>query len=236
MRSHTAALHNKTTIPPALPVIHFSYKPTHPTHTATFFFFNDTATTEIYPLPLPDALPIFAPTADLSATTPIDEGSSSTVSFANQSDPSTADTNAGFHYAYSCSNGDLSGATYANTAGSTSSTQCTYNDGVSNHTVKARIIDKDNGFTEYTTVVHVLYADLTVAKTAPPSTIAGAAAGFDYTLTVTNNGPDANVGGFHVNDTLPSGTNFSSSGSSAGCSAVGLHVTCLKNFGLASSV
>src|SRR5256884_5339023 len=84
--------------------------------TATFFFFNDTATTEIYPLPLPDALPIFAPTADLSATTPIDEGSSSTVSFANQSDPSTADTNAGFHYAYSCSNGDLSGATYANTA------------------------------------------------------------------------------------------------------------------------
>src|SRR5205823_1348066 len=50
-----------------------------------------------------------APTADLSASSPINEGSSSTVSFTNQLDPSNADTAAGFHYAYDCNNGDLSG-------------------------------------------------------------------------------------------------------------------------------
>src|SRR2546428_6662973 len=31
-----------------------------PIHIFFFFFFNDPATTEIYPLPLPDALPIFS--------------------------------------------------------------------------------------------------------------------------------------------------------------------------------
>src|SRR2546427_2064015 len=33
-----------------------------PTHLFTFFFFNDTATTEIYTLSLHDALPIWSPT------------------------------------------------------------------------------------------------------------------------------------------------------------------------------
>src|SRR2546429_7649231 len=79
----------------------------------------------------------------------------STVSFTNQLDPSNADTAAGFHYAYDCNNGDLSGATYANTAGSSASTTCSYDDGPSDHTVKARIIDKDGGFSQYTTPVHV---------------------------------------------------------------------------------
>ncbi len=92
---------------------------------------------------------------------PVDEGSPATISFSNQHDPSSADTTAGFHYAYSCSNGDLSGATYANTAGSTDSTSCTYDDGPSDHTVDARIIDKDGGFTEYTTSVHVNNVDPT---------------------------------------------------------------------------
>src|SRR2546429_7224216 len=89
----------------------------------------------------------------------------STVSFTNQLDPSNADTAAGFHYAYDCNNGDLSGATYANTAGSSASTTCSYDDGPSDHTVKARIIDKDGGFSQYTTPVHVN----NVAPTANPS-------------------------------------------------------------------
>src|SRR5205823_9769249 len=55
-----------------------------------------------------------APNATLGNGGPVDEGSPVSVSFSGQSDPSTADTNAGFHYAYSCTNGDLSGATYAN--------------------------------------------------------------------------------------------------------------------------
>ncbi len=96
-----------------------------------------------------------APTADLANNSPVNEGTLATITFTNQFDPSATDTAAGFHYAYSCSNGDLSAATYANTAGSTASTTCTYDDGPSTHTVKARIIDKDDGFTEYTTVVTV---------------------------------------------------------------------------------
>src|SRR6185436_8409279 len=95
-----------------------------------------------------------APTATLSNNGPVDEGLPATVSFTNQLDPSNADTAAGFHYAYSCSNGSLAGATYAG-SGTSDSTSCTYDDGPSSHTVKARIIDKDGGFTEYTTTVAV---------------------------------------------------------------------------------
>ena len=94
------------------------------------------------------------PTADLGSDSPVSEGSPATITFTNQFDPSEADTLAGFHYAYSCSNGDLSGATYASSSTSASTT-CTYADGDSDHVVKARIIDQNNGFTEYTTPVHV---------------------------------------------------------------------------------
>src|SRR5205823_5197235 len=96
-----------------------------------------------------------APTATHSNDGPVNEGSPATASFSNKLDPSNADTAASFHYAYDCNNGDLSGATYANTVGSSDSTTCTYPDGPSDHTVKARIIDKDGGFSEYTTSVHV---------------------------------------------------------------------------------
>jgi hypothetical protein len=43
-----------------------------------------------------------APTATLSNNGPVNEGSSATISFSGQSDPSSVDTAAGFHYAYSC--------------------------------------------------------------------------------------------------------------------------------------
>ena len=43
-----------------------------------------------------------APTADISNDGPIDEGGSATVSLTNPSDPSSDDTTAGFHYAFSC--------------------------------------------------------------------------------------------------------------------------------------
>ena len=83
------------------------------------------------------------------------------------------------------------------------------------------------------TTVHTL-ADLSVAKSAPSDTVAGAAAGFDYTLAVSNNGPSDNTGGFHVSDTLPAGTSFQSSGSDAACSASGQDVTCANTSGLAA--
>src|SRR5439155_8922898 len=104
------------------------------------------------------------PAGTFSSGGAVNEGSAVTVSFSGQSDPSSVDTTAGFHYAYSCTNGDLSGATYAG-SGSSASTSCTFDDGPANKNVKARIIDKDGGFTEYTTSV-------TVNNVAPTATLA----------------------------------------------------------------
>ncbi len=117
-----------------------------------------------------------APTATLGNNGPMNEGSPVTISFSGQSDPSTADTTAGFHYAFSCSNGDLSGSTYAG-SGTVSSTMCTFPDDGS-FTVKGRIIDKDDGFTEYTTVVTV--SNVAPQVTAPADQLAneGSSANF----------------------------------------------------------
>jgi uncharacterized repeat protein (TIGR01451 family) len=52
-------------------------------------------------------------------------------------------------------------------------------------------------------------ADLAVSITAPSSVqTAGAPAGFDYAISVTNNGPSDNAGGYTVNGTLPVGLTF----------------------------
>src|SRR5207248_285241 len=80
------------------------------------------------------------PTADLSNTGPVDEGSPVTVKFDNQHDPSSADTAAGFHYAFACDDGSLAASNYGNSGGS-DSTQCTFADN-GTYPVRARIIDK----------------------------------------------------------------------------------------------
>jgi len=69
-------------------------------------------------------------------------------------------------------------------------------------------------------------ADLALTNSGPATALAGDAAGFDYSLTVTNQGPSDNVGGFVLSDMLPVGLSFQSSGSDAACSAVGQLVTC----------
>jgi hypothetical protein len=94
-----------------------------------------------------------APTAALGNNGPVNEGSAATISFSNQFDPSNADTAAGFHYAYACDNGSLAAATYGG-SGTSTSTTCTFADN-GTRTVRARIIDKDNGYSEYTTNVTV---------------------------------------------------------------------------------
>jgi hypothetical protein len=78
-------------------------------------------------------------------------------------------------------------------------------------------------------------ADLSASKSAPAMGVAGDAAGFDYMVTVTNNGPAASAGGLTVLDTLPGGTNFSASGSDPGCSALGQTVTCTNASTLANA-
>lgn len=95
-----------------------------------------------------------APTATFTAATgTLDEGGTGTFAFTNPADPSSADTQAGFHYAFACDGVALTGATYAN-SGTNATTTCTLNNS-GNQTIRARIIDKDNGFTEYTAAVVV---------------------------------------------------------------------------------
>jgi len=108
-----------------------------------------------------------APTASLANNGPINEGSSATITFSGQFDPSSADTSAGFHYAYVC-DGALTVPTYAG-ASTSATTSCHYDDGPSDHTVTAAIIDQNNAFTTYTTIVHVNDVLPTAAFSAPSS-------------------------------------------------------------------
>jgi hypothetical protein len=120
-----------------------------------------------------------APTASFPATRTVNEGSSSTFAFTGPSDSSAADTAAGFHYAFSCTGASLAGATYSG-SGTAASVTCSFADGPSSPTVRARIIDKDGGFNEYTTAV-------TVNNVAPSLAISGAASvseGSAYSLTL----------------------------------------------------
>jgi single-stranded DNA-binding protein len=124
-----------------------------------------------------------APTATLANNGPVNEGSAATISFSAQSDASSADMAAGFHYAYSCDGSAFSPApTYAGTAGSTASTSCSFNDDGSK-TVRARIIDKDNGFTEYTTTVTVTNVAPTVSVTGAASANEGDTESYSYSWT-----------------------------------------------------
>src|SRR5207302_11330800 len=119
-----------------------------------------------------------APTATLSNGGPVNEGSPVSISFSGQSDPSSADTSAGFHYAFDCSGGSLAGATYAG-SGTSSSTSCTFPDGPATKPVTGRIIDKDGGSTEYTTNVSVVNVAPAVTAAANQSSDEGASHSFD---------------------------------------------------------
>lgn len=127
-----------------------------------------------------------APTATFSNNGPVDEGSSATLSFTNPSDPSGADTAAGFHYAFDCAGGDLSGTTYA-ASGTSSSTTCPFADNGS-YTVSGAIIDKDNGLTQYTTSVIVnnvppAVGTLTLGGASATACIAGNGVTLDFGFT-----------------------------------------------------
>ena len=104
------------------------------------------------------------PTATLSTSvvTTINEGDPFTISLSSPSDPSTADTNAGFTYAFDCGDGGGYGA-YSGTA----SRGCTTDDNAV-RTVGGKIQDKDGGVSTYTTTVTILNVPPTVgAITAP---------------------------------------------------------------------
>ncbi|HET7654029.1 MAG TPA: PKD domain-containing protein [Acidimicrobiales bacterium] len=88
-----------------------------------------------------------APTAMFSAPDSVPEGSPITLSLANVEDPSAADTDAGFTYAFDC------GAGYGVASTSLTSSCTTADEGT--RTVKGKVIDKDGGATEYVETVSI---------------------------------------------------------------------------------
>src|SRR5262249_40002450 len=117
-----------------------------------------------------------APTATFSGPASVNEGSTATVSFSGQSDPSSIDTSAGFHYAYDFDNDgtfDVGDGTYS---GGTSAASATVPprflaDGPGSRTVRGRIIDKDGGFTDFTTTITILNVPPTISAVLTNSPI-----------------------------------------------------------------
>jgi hypothetical protein len=102
-----------------------------------------------------------APTATLAASSPVDEGSAISLSFSDPSDPSSADTAAGFSYAFDC--GD--GAGFGGYGSSSSATCSTIDNGT--RTVLGRIRDKDGGSREYSGTIAVTNVAPLASFTAP---------------------------------------------------------------------
>jgi hypothetical protein len=119
-----------------------------------------------------------SPTATLGNNGPVDEGSSATVSFSNQDDPSNADTSAGFRYEYNCDGSNFTTDPDYASASTSDSTSCTFGDD-GTHTVRARIMDKDDGATEYTTDVDVSNVDPSVTAPADQNANEGEEKSFD---------------------------------------------------------
>jgi hypothetical protein len=104
------------------------------------------------------------PDAAFNAPTSINEGSAATISLTKgnfSTQDGETDTNAGFHYAFDCNGGSLTTANYGNSSTANSVNCPTTDNGTK--TVRARIIDKDNGFNEYT-------KSITVNNVAPTAT------------------------------------------------------------------
>ncbi|MBK9925000.1 MAG: ExeM/NucH family extracellular endonuclease [Anaerolineales bacterium] len=92
-----------------------------------------------------------APTAILNVPSVVNEGTPFGISFSGAFDPSSADTLAGFHYAFDCTGGSLASATYA-TSGTNATANCTFPI-YGLYTVRGKVMDKDDGSNEYTVVI-----------------------------------------------------------------------------------
>jgi hypothetical protein len=108
-----------------------------------------------------------APVATFTAATPINEGVGSTLLMTQVSDPSTADTTAGFRYSFACNGQDASLALSYASAGTSNTISCPFPDN-GTFTVKGRIFDKDNGYTTYQSSVVVNNVAPTVGLISAP--------------------------------------------------------------------
>ena len=127
-----------------------------------------------------------APTGRIAITNASSGGA--TLTYANVFEAASADLAAGLHYAFSCAGTSLAGVTYAS-ASSSPTIGCTWADGLPNHTVRGRVIDKDGGASEYTTVV------ATLGNLAPSITVPGSFSANEGTVvSVTAQGLDPEGG------------------------------------------
>ena len=79
-----------------------------------------------------------------------------------------------------------------------------------------------------TAIARIHSADLVLDKDHVGTPVAGAS--FDWTIKVTNNGPDTAVGPFTVTDTVPAPMTFAdATGDGWNCSAAGADVTCMRS-------
>jgi hypothetical protein len=123
-----------------------------------------------------------APTASFANDGPIDEGSTFTLSLLYPFDPSSADTGAGFEYAFDCGDGTGFGAFSAS-----SSAACpTSDDGV--RAVRGQIRDKDGGLSEYSADVPVNNLAPTIAAINGPADPVQVGTVIDFTAEFTDPG------------------------------------------------
>jgi hypothetical protein len=153
-----------------------------------------------------------APTATFNAPASVNEGSSFNVSLTAPSDPSSADTAAGFEYAFDCGDGSGYGAYSANNGRSCPTTD----DGA--RSVGGKIRDKDGGVTEYTATVAVANVSPTLTSLTPSSYLVLKGSSVSVTGTYTDPGTDDTFTCI-VNWDEPTGTPENVVGGSASCSS-----------------
>ncbi len=107
-----------------------------------------------------------APTASLDNSGPVNDGETALVSFGSQNDPSTTDTTSGFRYSYDFDNDGTFDV--SNSSVPTATVPAGYLSGVTTRTVRARIADKDGGFSDYTTAISVNAPTATPTATNSP--------------------------------------------------------------------
>ncbi|HEX4795924.1 MAG TPA: SdrD B-like domain-containing protein, partial [Humisphaera sp.] len=93
------------------------------------------------------------PKATFAAGSPVTLGSAGSISFSAASDPSPADVTAGFKYSYDFDNNGTFET--ANSTSTTATVPASYLATTGAHTIHGRIIDKDGGFSDYTTTIQV---------------------------------------------------------------------------------
>ncbi|MBM3999049.1 MAG: hypothetical protein FJ297_05810 [Planctomycetes bacterium] len=106
-----------------------------------------------------------APTATLANGGSVLEGVAGAVSFADQFDPSAADTAAGFSYSFDFDDDGTFEITDS-TSASVVVPASFLDDGPGSRTVRGRITDKDGGFTDHTTAIAIDNAAPTATLTA----------------------------------------------------------------------